>query len=210
MPQAEPILSIRKLAKPDTLALIDLHLQAFAGYPNALLGKRYLRAFFGYFRDKPTAIALVAVADLGLAGYVIGDRIGYGSNLRRRIAVPALISVLGQPQLIGNAQFRAALLRQLPFGRKSATSAPAAVPELPQPTYSLVGIGVASACRGRRIGQQLMAQFEDAARNQAAGAVRLSVYGDNLAARALYERQGWQTAEANVSGHQLIYYHKLL
>ncbi|HMB93821.1 MAG TPA: GNAT family N-acetyltransferase [Rhodothermales bacterium] len=183
-----------------------LHRMAFSGYLNTKLGLPYLRAFLRWFCEGEEAIALCALRAGEPVGYVVGAPLGYTQALNRSVFVPALAGILLRPWLIFDGHFRQTVAGrwQAWRGRDPLDDAP----DLPMPTFSLVGIAVHPAARGKRIGQQLIDAFEAQARAAGACALRLSVYSDNKAAQRLYTRAGWSHHPRG--GAHADYYYKLL
>jgi ribosomal protein S18 acetylase RimI-like enzyme len=77
--------------------------------------------------------------------------------------------------------------------------------DLPTPTLSLVGIGVANKHQGRGVGKLLLQAYRDAAIEKGFSSLRLSVHKSNLRARQLYERLGWTLFE-HPNDPRLVYY----
>ncbi|HKI85669.1 MAG TPA: GNAT family N-acetyltransferase [Thermoanaerobaculia bacterium] len=195
----------------DLLAgVASIHLEAFNGYMNARLGSGYARAFLRWFMNDPQALALVARQGNGvLAGYVVGALEPYGKRLTRSILPAAAIALAARPWLLLDRRMVRTILGRLhllPAGRTEQREKPV----LESPVASLVGIGVAPSARRVGAGSALVAAFEDEARELGARSLRLSVYEDNLAALALYERCGWRVADLPRPPGAALYYYKTL
>lgn len=176
-----------------------VHLEAFRGYMNAQLGRGYAKAFLRWFTRAPQGVALAALENGRVAGYVVGAPAGYDRAMTR-----ALIWVVARAFAL-----RPWLLLQRRFLERIARRA-RSVPQPPVETgavMSLVGIGVAEAGQGSGVGRVLMEEFERRARQHGMTSMRLSVYADNERARRLYERAGWivERTEANA-----LYYRRAL
>ena len=196
---------------PDLAPVIaKVHCEAFAGYMNTRLGSGYVRRFLAWFASRPDAIALAALDERGEAfGYVVGAPLGYGKAMTRDLLIPAAVGVIRKPSLLVDRRIlRTALGRVLDLAGRPPTIAPP--PLLPSPTWSLVGIGVASRARGMGLGQRLTRAFEDEARRLGARAVRLSVYKENTTARHTYEKCGWVPFDGPVPPGFAMYYSKQL
>ena len=63
-----------------------------------------------------------------------------------------------------------------------------------------LGIAVDPASRGRRVATMLMEHMHDEARRHGASQVRLKVYPQNLPARRLYERLGYEFEQRQEDG----------
>ncbi|MCK6546318.1 GNAT family N-acetyltransferase [Myxococcota bacterium] len=191
-------------------ALVDVHREAFAGYMNARLGRGYVRHFLEWFATATDAIALVALDDHATpVGYVVGAPLGYGRAMTRELFVPAALGVATHPALVFDRRIVKTALGRVAelFGRPMPSAPP---PALPAPTWSLVGIGVASKARGLGAGSALTKAFEDEARARGARSLRLSVYAENAAARRTYERAGWVPFDGPVPPGFAMYYSKVL
>lgn len=184
----------------------ELHRLAFAGYLNTRLGRPYLRAFFRWFAEAEGAVALCALRAGQPVGYVVGAPLGYTRALNRRVLGPALLGMVLHPGLAADPHFRQTVAGRWQALRGQAP--PDDAPDLPEPTFSLVGIAVHPAARGQRLGQRLVDDFEAQARGGGARALRLSVYPENEAARRLYTRAGWHHHPR--SGARADYFYKVL
>jgi ribosomal protein S18 acetylase RimI-like enzyme len=182
--------TIRKLENDLVSDVTRIHFQAFDGYMNTRIGRRYVYSFIEWFTRSSDAIALAALAEGVVAGYVVGAPHGYQHRMTRELLFVAACGVLSHPWVFLDSRFR----RQIRFRLKSLIGAeikdPAA-PALPQPTMRLVGIGVSPNMRGRQIGYRLMEAFESEARSRGMKSLGLTVYKENSVARKLYERRGW-------------------
>jgi ribosomal protein S18 acetylase RimI-like enzyme len=188
---------------------VKVHFDAFRGYANTKLGRRYVQQFLLWFSRCKGGIALVAVDGEEVLGYVVGAPSGYGSALNRELFPLVAAQALIRPWLVVDRRFMRAAWARLKsvFGRRrSAVRQPAPAP--PAATMSLVGIGTGSAHRGRGVGMLLMTDFERAAREKGMRMVRLTVYADNAAARRVYERSGWK-AEPSEPGAAMAYTKRL-
>lgn len=194
-------------------ALVDVHREAFAGYMNARLGRGYVRRFLEWFATAKDAIALVALDDRDdrstPIGYVVGAPLGYGRAMTRALLVPAALGVATHPALALDRRIVKTALGRVAelFGRPMPSAPP---PALPSPTWSLVGIGVASSARGLGAGSALTRGFEEEALRRGARALRLSVYAENAVARRTYERAGWVPFDGAVPAGFAMYYSKVL
>lgn len=190
--------------------LARLHRAAFRGSMNARLGDGYARALIAWFRRGDERIALEAMRGDGEPiGYVLGAPVGYARRMNRDLARNAAGGLLRRPWLLVDREFRATLWSRLRLlvGFSRAATAP---PQLPEPTMSLVGIGVSSASRGEGVGSLLMAEFERRARALGMKSMRLSVRIDNAAAVRCYEKNGWRLCAAAAELPSVRYYSKRL
>lgn len=180
---------LREMLPTDIRAVRDLHRGAFQGYLNTRLGNGYLDAFFSWFCRAEEAIAVCALQDGKIAGYVVGAPVGYSGRMSRALLLPAGIGMLLRPWVLASRQIRAAAISRLlaVFGAPQAEQAP----DLPEPVMSLVGIAVDDRLQGQGIGQALLNRFERESRSRHAKALRLSVYADNSAAHKAYVAAGW-------------------
>lgn len=189
---------------PDLLdEVVPVHLAAFRGYPNALLGAGYVRAFLGWFMRAPDGIALVAVDDDGaVLGFVAGAPVGYGKRMNRELLPVVARQVLRRPWVLLQWRLvRAAWMR----ARAMLVPAGTAKVEAMEGVVSLVAIGTAPERRRGGVGSALVRAFEDAAARGGATSLRLSVYAANSAARALYERTGWRCVTPGAD-ERVVYY----
>lgn len=186
-----------------------LHMTAFKGYPNTLIGMSYTRAFFRWFCEADEAIALCAVDNVrNPVGYVVGAPLGYTKDLNKFVLWPSFTGILLRPWLVFNTRLRQIVVDRLRSLIKHEKSGIDHLPILPSPTISLVGIGVHPEARGKGVGQKLLLTFEYFAIEAMAKSMRLSVYPNNLDACRLYTKVGWKSL-GNPNG-PLIYYYKII
>lgn len=202
-------ISITKIPLEMIESVAQLHMIAFNGYTNTLIGMPYVRAFIRWFCEADEAIALCAIDSTNTpVGYVIGAPLGYTTSLNRKILWPALTGILLRPWLAFDHRFRWIVANRLRSLMNGGKHQPIKVPILPSPTISLVGIGVHSEARGHGVGQKLLAAFESFAIEAGFKSMRLSVYSDESVARKLYSKAGWKSLD-DVNG-PLIYYYKII
>jgi ribosomal protein S18 acetylase RimI-like enzyme len=185
---------IARLEEADLEGVIPIHLEAFAGYMNASLGKRYARAFLGWFTRRTDAIALKALGQGDcIAGYAVGAPLSAGRALSLGLAGTVLGCMAARPWLLLSPRIQKAIIgrvRVMISGRQAEGDVCCE-----SGTISLTGIGVAPEARGQGIGELLLMAFEARARDLGMRRLRLSVYPENAAARGLYEKCGWTAAE---------------
>lgn len=188
---------------------VELHLDAFRGYLNTLLGRGYIKAFITWFIRNKGTIAIVALDDhQKVVGYALCAYAGYGAELNRDLFLGTAVRILTRPWLICNARFRGRLLERIKSLVRPRQNSSQAL-ELPEPSMSLVAIGVASANRRSRIGQCLIEAVESRARSLHMRSLVLSVYEDATAARHFYERCGWRACSTATRQGDLMRYYRL-
>lgn len=175
---------------------VAVHMEAFAGYMNAALGRRYVRAFLHFFARSAERIALVAVRDGVVVGYVVGARLDYTRAMTRELLPVVALSFALRPGLLLQRRFLRVLGTRLKQLFAPAAPAASAAPIDLTSMVSLVGIGVSSRARGTGVGRLLAAAFERHARQLGVRAMRLTVYRENAGARRLYEAAGWSLTSA--------------
>jgi glycosyltransferase involved in cell wall biosynthesis/ribosomal protein S18 acetylase RimI-like enzyme len=202
------IVPIAEGAMLDDIA--ELHLDAFAGFLNTLLGRGYVKAFITWFIRNKKTIALAAIDENHkVVGYALGAPVGYSARLNRDLGLVTAARILVRPWLICNSRFRSVLverMRSLIDQRGNASQAL----ELPCPSMSLVAIGVASAQRRSKIGQRLMQAVEAKARDSEIRSLVLSVYESATAARRFYEQCGWRLCSGEGMKGNVLKYCRLL
>lgn len=207
MDKKNNIINVFTLTETHLTSVVSIHEDAFRGYLNTKLGKSYIYTFYKWFVDAENSIALVAIDDEQIAcGYVVGAPLGYEKEINRRLLRPALLGLLSNFRLLIDSHFLKVVFTRLnPYRSRSSN-----IPDLPYPVISLVGIGVSTSARGKKIGEILMRTFEENAVSVGMKAMRLSVYPDNNAARRLYEKMDWLLYDQGTDRHKAIYYYKLI
>ena len=201
-----PTAVIRPMTASMLSSVVACHRLGFAGYLNNRLGTKYLYAFFRWFSETEDAIALCAVVNTDIVGYVVGAPLGYRTSLNRRVRYAALSSIVLRPHLVLDKRFIQRAITKFQELRGNVTLDDA--PELPTLTYSLVGIATHPHYQGRGIATNLIQEFEKLALASNARSLRLSVYRENDSARNLYSRSGWSHYPRD--GGLADYYYKIL
>ncbi len=183
-----------------------VHQHAFQGYVNSQLGQGYIKSFINWFAKNDQSIALCAIDQEEICGYLVGAPIGYTNELNKAIFWNAFLGTVTHFWVFFKPKYFRVLMARLGlYGSPSSQ-----IPDLPRPTMSLVGIGVLPSARGKGVGKNLIQTFENCALQQNMGSLRLSVYPDNTAARKLYESMGWEPCKDVVTPSGAIYYHKII
>jgi len=189
---------------PEEIAIVDIaggdmvravshvHLEAFSGYLNARLGRGYASALIDWFvREKEKAIAIAAIdRNDRVIGYAMGAPVSLTRRLRQDMFWVTARSIILRPLVLFDRR-----LWKVGKRRISDFVAPRDVhpsSDLPEPTMSLFGIGVALSHRKIGVGRQLMQAFEDKARLLEMRSLLLWVHEDNIATRRFYEQCGWR------------------
>jgi ribosomal protein S18 acetylase RimI-like enzyme len=182
--------TIRRLTEQDLDAVTALHRQTFPGYPNVLLGPRYVKSMLRWFAREPQGIALgVFDGSDRVVGYVIGAPVDLVKRLGRDLFFSAVRGFIMHPWLILHPRIRVTVWSRLV---DRFVKAPAyEMPTIPPPCMGLFSIAVAGDAAGRGIGKRLMIAFEEESRRLKMSSMYLSVFPANAMARHVYERTGW-------------------
>lgn len=188
----------------------ELHMDAFAGHLNTLLGRGYIRAFVKWFIRNKGTIAIAAIDEnQKVVGYALGAPVGYSTRLNRDLCWNVAARIFARPWLIFNARFWIVLVARTKSLMGLRQDAPQAS-ELPGPSMSLVAIGVASAQRRNKIGQRLLCAIEGGARDFQMQSLVLSVYENATTARRFYEQCGWRPCSRAMEKGDVLKYYRLL
>jgi ribosomal protein S18 acetylase RimI-like enzyme len=190
-------------------SVVDIHSKAFVGYMSTKLGKPYLSHFYRWFSMRTDAISFVAKDSFHVVGFIVGAPLGYETIMGRNLFWVAAGSILVRPWLLIGKDIRSAIFDRglIIFGKRPRRKE---YPILPEPTMSLVGIGVSPQDQGLGVGKSLLQAFEKKALEMNMRSMRLSVYPENQVARRLYESIGWQAFSGLVLPGQAMYYSKVL
>jgi GNAT superfamily N-acetyltransferase len=174
----------------------SLHLDAFAGYLNCSLGRKYIRAFIRWFTGGNNTIAIAALdRDQKVVGYAIGAPVSYDRVLNRELFWVVFAAVVLHPRIFFRRSFwQVVKVRLLTLLRHEAQ--PISCCKLPEPRMSLVAIGVARSWRSKGVGLMLMQDFVSKAKELKMRSLTLSVHEDEMTARAFYEKCGWRPCAA--------------
>ena len=204
-------LRVDRYVRKDVSSFVPVHLEAFRGYPNGLLGPGYAAAALGFFCDHPEAIALGCWSGKRAVGYVSGVRVEAECELVRAVRWSGIRALAARPWLMLDRRVGRKIVRRILelmlHGRVQPVEPPA---EWPKPVMGLVSIGVANSVRGRGAGRLLVKSFEAVSRERGYRTAVLSVYAENLAARGLYESLGWQVLPDHPGSGEALFYWKSL
>lgn len=158
------------MGRADLRAVADLHLAALPPSFFSRLGPRFLRAYYETYVAGPDAVALAAVREGLLCGYVVGtaaahDHAAWTARRRGvRLALVAVTCMAGRPRVaveflrtrVGRyARGLARRLRHRPVGPTAAAAAPA---DGRQPAV-LSHVAVHDRSRGTGTGELLVRRF---------------------------------------------------
>jgi ribosomal protein S18 acetylase RimI-like enzyme len=189
---------VRKMHPEDVTDWLPLHQQAFAGSLGVQLGKRYLYSFLNWFVTSPGTINLAAITpNQQIVGYVFGGPSEYGTRLNRDLFLNIVVAILTHPWVLVKKGFVLQIPSRLqsllgrtvqwhPIQRSPSNSA-----EDSANMFRLVGIGAGPDYQRKGIGRRLITSFEEYVWAAGYDQIQLSVYRDNVSARALYETCGW-------------------
>lgn len=196
---------VRRLSPELIPGVVEIHMDAFKGFTNARVGRRYVRAFLRWFHETDGAIALAAVdRDETPLGYVVGIAADDWYLLTRHLMPSGIAGIASRPWLLLDARVRSRVAAWVPSIRRPAKPR-SGLPHGADPTMDLVAIAVSSRAEGMGIGSRLLKEFDREALELGIRVVRLSVHADNVAARRLYERCGWRAVEGSDPQHEVEY-----
>jgi GNAT superfamily N-acetyltransferase len=172
-------------------AVSRLHLEAFNEYLNARLGVGYASALIGWFAREKEAIAIAAIdRDHRVVGYAIGAPSNLVRVQRQDMFWVTARSIILRPWLLFD--LRLWKVGEIRLRHIFAPRDVRPVPDLPEPTMSLVGIGVALSHRKTGVGLRLLQAFEEKARALKMRSLSLWVLEDKMANLRFYEKCGWR------------------
>lgn len=173
-------------------AVSRLHLEAFNGYLNARLGGGYASSLIGWFVREKEAIAIAAIdRDHRVIGYAMGAPSYLARRLRQAMFWVTARSIILRPWVLFDRRLWKAGMARLSNFVGPRDVRPSS--DLPEPTMSLFGIGVALSHRKTGVGLRLLQAFEANARTLEMRSLLLWVYEDKKATRRLYEKCGWRS-----------------
>jgi GNAT superfamily N-acetyltransferase len=190
-------------------AVSRLHLETFSGYLNACLGAGYASALIGWFVREKEAIAIAAIdRDQRVIGYAIGAPSNLVRVQRQDMFWVTARSIILRPWLLFDR--RLWKVGEHRFRNIVAPRDVRPLSDLPEPTLSLVGIGVALSHRKTGVGLRLLQAFEERARTLEMRSLLLCVYEDNKGTRRLYEKCGWRLCPNTLGETDVLKYVRLL
>lgn len=216
--------SVRPVRADDVAYAVALHLAHLQLGLFPRLGRRFLTAYYRGFMDSPYGVGLLAIADGGPVGVVVGsvgDRDHYAWLLRRRgvrLVAWGLLGLMRRPRLLvvflrtrarRYARGAVRLLASRPDRAGNvatyAGSSPAVVATL---AHIVVGVGHQRSGAGRLLAEA----FVEQARAAGCAAVRVVAAADDERAERFYTSLGWtaQGEAADLDGTRLRRYHRWL
>lgn len=199
---------IRPLTEEDLDAVVDIHMYAFRDHISSLLGKRYNRAFIGWF-IKDECIHLVAVDDdEKVAGYYFAAPFGYQKAMNKYLFPIAAVEMLKRPLVFFNKKIlKTAWLRfKIMFGLTKFIDTTKA--KYPGKLMSMVGQGLRKDAVGKGVSLALMTAAHEEARKMGYDYARGTIYKTNIIARNIHEKLGYKP-EPETSSFTIGYYLKL-
>lgn len=168
--------------------VVAIHWSCFQGFFLTFLGPRFLHLLYGEIMAMPDSVALVALKDEQIAGFVVGvthQSSFYGRLVQRRLFAFARASfgaAIRRPAIIPR------LFRALNYSRSSQK---AVAPAL------LMSVAVAPDAAGTGIGQQLVNTFLDEMQARGISSVSLTTDRDNNdRTNRFYQKLGFELARA--------------
>ncbi len=200
-------LKIVDMSEENLDGMTNVHMSAFKGYSNTKIGKNYVKNFLKWFIHYKDGIAIVALYNGDDAGYVVGAPAGYQPEMNKSLIGTAILGFITHPWSIFNKKIIKIIISRIKTiaGSKKTTKSNDDI-DLGK-TISLVGIAVSKDYEGLKIGSALINEFENRAKLLNFETMRLSVYGDNEKALALYKKSGW--VELSRSENTITLYKKI-
>ncbi len=191
---------ISNFSESDLPPLSELHMEAFKGYKNAGIGRRYVREFLRWHLLADSSITLKAEIDGQTCGYIVGVPVGAQSSMNRDLLSAYAIGALTHPWVLLQRDYRASAIAKLKRVFGSGAKAKPVSPANSRYTgrgMGLVSMAVSPRQKGKGAGTALMTGAEQRAREMQYDYLRLSVYTYNDRARGIYERIGWELETTN-------------
>lgn len=204
--QAAAGVFIRQMTIADLASVIRIHCDSFPGSRSTELGQVFLRKMYRWFMKHYPDLALVAIGGVTPIGFVTGSLGSYSHRMFRYTLPEIALGFISNPRLLIHPRMFS-LWRSFMKGlfTRTAGSAKTEIAGAPGFVASLGSIAVSSESRGRRVGDALMLAFENAARQQKAVSLFLSVKADNKSARRLYENCGWTLVQEDAGQNSAVY-----
>jgi ribosomal protein S18 acetylase RimI-like enzyme len=188
--------------------MATVHIGAFPEEFLSLLGRAFLKKFYGYYMSHAGGICLVAVdSSSRVAGLVTGGQPELRAAFLRKHVLRFILTSLWKS--VYHARVRQRLCEHLARAWRRVASklrlvksqANQAPPEDPKGTWSnLLSVCVHPDFRGKGVGRLLMEAFRADSARRGFKTMRLSVHNDNDPAIALYAKCGWKAVLTTPAG----------
>jgi ribosomal protein S18 acetylase RimI-like enzyme len=198
--------SIRPMQIDDLNKIAAIHREGFPNSRSTQLGNLFLIKMYRWFLLNHPALAWVAVADNQPIGFVTGAYGGYNQSLFRYALPEIFRGFASHPRMFLRRKmfklWRNYLINLLPGyskkyhpkqGKKGSNHT------------GIASIAVSGGMRGKQVGEALVKAFENGAQQQGVVSLLLSVESDNLSARRLYEKCGWEVTDVDPAYNSTTY-----
>jgi ribosomal protein S18 acetylase RimI-like enzyme len=188
--------------------IISIHMEAFKGYMNVMLGYSYNTAFFKWFVNNET-IHLIGLNDEGsISGYVVGAALGYQKALTKTLLPTVVLELIKRPWILLHWKVDKAIWTRFKGLFHKDTNTIEIPPIYDRRIISMVAIGVSQSTMNKGLALLLEKEFIKQARIMGFNFARLSVYQRNIRARRFYEKLGWETENASMD--IIVYFKKIV
>lgn len=181
--------------------IVQCRMRAFPDYFATLIGPAFIRASSQFYVSHPDGIVFVALTgEDRVVGVVAGGKPELRSLFTRKRLPRLAFNIIWAGIADSRARRRLAqhlgsfvkkVLVKLKLLKQEKLREPP--PDPPGTWSSLLTVGADPDFRGMGIGSAVMQAFADESKKRGYRTMRLSVYNDNAAAIALYQKCGWET-----------------
>lgn len=200
---------IRSMKSSDINQVVEIYCKIFPRSRSTQLGTRYIHKMLYWFITKQASLCFVADENGETTGYIVGAIRGYGRKIFRYAFLEIILGLLMHPTLwfqkstfaLWYSYIQAFTPAQILSERKVNISPINKTPI----RAALASVGVQPSSQGKGLGKLLLKAFEQAAKDEGAELLGLSVEIDNLSARKLYEESGWKIDSTTSDLHSAHY-----
>ncbi|MEP7164089.1 MAG: hypothetical protein ABI741_05305 [Ferruginibacter sp.] len=196
---------IRRMTEDDLDAVVDIHMYAFRDHISSKLGKRYNRAFIGWFIKKE-CIHLVAIGDdEKVAAYYIAAPFGYQKAMNEYLFKIATVEMLKRPWVFFNKKILHTAWVRVRIILGLHTFIDTTKAKYPGKLMAMVGQGKSKDAVGKGMSVALMTAAHEESRKMGFDYARGTIYKTNIIARNILEKLGY-IQEPEDASFTVVYY----
>jgi len=201
-------MTIRPMTAADLDTVADIHMYAFKDHISSKLGKRYNKAFLGWF-IKDDCIPLVATDETGKAvAYYIAAPFGYQKAMNKALLPIAIVEMIKRPWVFFNKKILNTVWVRAKIMMGLNTFVDTTKAKYPGKLIAMVGQGKGKEAKEKGMSVALMTAAHVEARKLGYEYARGTVYKTNVIAKSILEKLGY-IAEPENSSFTVVYYLKL-
>lgn len=197
--------------------LVRIHRDTFKDHFNSKLGDFHTREYLKWFSKESSNENFITCAidreTDTVVGYICGARIGYQTDLNRKLIFPAILGFLRNPLLLFDKRVKYFIIPKIRtlIGSKEFAKITEYEKKFPDPLFSVASFGINPTIKGNMnlgliILENLYKEFFKEARKRKAKTIRATVRVDNKRIIEYYKLKKWELAPITESNNSIFFY----